>query len=115
MSFYLGCLYNAVIKYYDPHNLEIKHLTGGSWLQKGRVHNRHGEEHGSRQEAMVLKQQREAYDLIHRHEAESQLEWPWLQHPDRVTVTPSDTSSNKACFLVLLKLFHQVGTKNLKI
>ena len=80
-------------------------------MQKGRVHNRHGEEHGSRQEAMVLEQQREAYDLIHRHEAESQLEW----HPDRVTVTPSDSSSNKACFLVLLKLFHQVGTKNLNL
>lgn len=50
---------------------KVKRLTGGSWLPKVRVHNRHGEEHGSRQEGTVLEQQREAYDLIHKHEAES--------------------------------------------
>ena len=50
---------------------KVKHLMVGSWLQKVRVHKRHGGEHGSRQEGTVLEQQTEAYDLIHKHEAES--------------------------------------------
>lgn len=49
----------------------------GAYSFKGKVHDHHGTEHGSRQVGMALKQDPSAHILIHRHKAERKLKMVW--------------------------------------
>jgi hypothetical protein len=44
----------------------------GAFSFRGRVHNRHGGKHGSKQADIALEQQLKAYVLKDKHEAERQ-------------------------------------------